>query len=530
MQALGSVKDSKSTLSAVPAVGKNSDEYRFFQNFFDANFSIDLPLGTMKKVNDAFAQLMGKKSGSIESLLYPDRGFLLGQFVLLHVTTTHGIVVFIKNENVRAEILLERTRHLIDSLQIIFHAIYQKTMPAEFVEQVEQGLYLSTLLSFEEGAVKKYLHDYNLVGAYHNKVSLFGFAQTLAGNYTLFSQTLAVSSLSTEERKIALNECKTFYDGLVDRYKKNTVSSVSSNASLGMGLVCGAVAVIGSYFFDFSFFYSLLGAGVTGYVAEQLSREQLGKRKLSGDMQRSYLRSMEIHAQVAEPAEKAKAEALFKRVKPELLNQAKVAFSLWCHFKAVMSRRWQSTAFHTRSDQLFADEKAGQSSVVVPVYNLNSSDVEISPRAYQTAIDTYRKIKKPKKLKVEGLDDSDKKRDAEVSSYHKITYKLSDVLQQQGVLVIGGASKAFFNYGEHKLLMEGKIKSKLQAGIFVNGFGAKNGDFDCFKYEANLKRYELKFFDGTRIEFEERGHIKIADSGGGQHQIPCWQPVRDFKK
>ena len=75
-----------------------------------------------------------------------------------------------------------------------------------------------------------------------------------------------------------------------------------------------------------------------------------------------------------------------------------------------------------------------------------------------------------------------------------------------------------------------QIGKKLNNGVFERGLIEPTGKFNGFKHLSNLKRYEFKFFDGRRLEYEETGSTKIADNEGKIHQVPIWEPVRFYEK
>jgi len=111
-------------------------------------------------------------------------------------------------------------------------------------------------------------------------------------------------------------------------------------------------------------------------------------------------------------------------------------------------------------------------------------------------------------------------------------YNLTERQKKEGILALDAdsPSKAYFKFGIYEEMITTQIGKKLNNGVFERGLIEPTGKFNGFKHLSNLKRYEFKFFDGRRLEYEETGSTKIADNEGKIHQVPIWEPVRFYEK
>lgn len=210
--------------------------------------------------------------------------------------------------------------------------------------------------------------------------------------------------------------------------------------------------------------------------------------------------------------------------------------SLFYRCKNLSNLEWQRIDSSSNEANLFVEATPFAAYTLRVAGNTPSSQQQANTD--KMANDLYTAIKnnckKPVKIVGRKQESANQPTMASNNSYQQLNYRLSPAQQKQGILAVAdNISKAFFSFGgdpKFKELIQQNLQGRLTNGIAPEAFLAKQGQFQGFKYLANLKQYELKTTRGERITFEEQGKIQIKDDAGMPYEVPVWIPLQHTHK
>lgn len=506
----------------------------FFKMIFKLGVPSGLPYGTVKAINDAYEEKMGLKPGESRTT-DTDATFCLGDYVLKHTFSTRLLLAFMSEAEQHNELLLKRTEHLIETLKIVYYTLHPfsgnetaNNNTEKFFLALEECLFSSTLLSFSAEATKKNYEEITLLDNYITKTHLRLFKQSLKISLRVFEQNLDGINCSETQKENILKPYKTYNENLIKTYQKNTRPALTT-PRVFLDMTAMGFLFIGSSL--------VLGFGATSFMVatiltfglDYVGKNELGIRDLSPQTAKKF-ETQHSTASLAAQAQQAQVSIpshMQHFMSSKLTSQERKLFK---HYLTLTKKQqWQATGLKTATDKDFK--------LPIKRIDTNNTSATATTYDYSTVTNIYRLAKNKKKRPTkttEATDTSSSKSEVSsptTSTYQQLKFSLSPALKTEGILVVKETSKAFFKYGDQQAAMTKALANKTEQGVFTGGFASIRGDFGGFKYLNNLSRYELKLFDGTRIEFEKsEKQIAVQDSSGSTHQVPCWEPIKAYEK